>query len=122
MNEQAVAKEVILLNCGGGKTKELWRAVRKLKKNVRGTKGLIFGLSVVCLVLAAELTERKRSENYLKTEIDELKEKYEDMHTAVVSINQNVIGLMNGDEEFFDAPSDPFSEPYEDDDGGEADA
>ena len=120
MNEHGVAREVILLNCSGKGSKELWRAVRKLKKSIRGTKGWIFGLGIVCIALASELAERKRSENYLKGEIDELKEQNKDMHNTLVMHDQKLISIEHGDdglERFDDIPEGPF-----DDDGGDTDA
>lgn len=49
------------------------RFVKQAKK-IRGMKFTIVGLSLACLYLASELAERKRCENYLQKEIDDLKE------------------------------------------------
>lgn len=49
------------------------RLVKQTKK-IRGMRFTIVGLSIACLYLASELAERKRCENYLQKEIDDLKE------------------------------------------------
>ena len=46
---------------------------KKNKKKIRGLKWSVFGLGLAVIVLASELAERKRCENWLKDEIDELK-------------------------------------------------
>lgn len=48
---------------------------KKNKKKIRGLKWSVFGLGLAVIVLASELAERKRCENWLKDEIDELKER-----------------------------------------------
>lgn len=53
---------------------KLERRLIKQAKKIKGMKFTIVGLSIACLCLAAELAERKRSENYLQSEIDNLKE------------------------------------------------
>ena len=56
---------------------DICRHLKKQAKKIRGIKGVLFGFGIGMLVLAAELMERKRSENYLQEEIDDLKEKYD---------------------------------------------
>ena len=53
----------------------LHKLVDKNKKKIRGLRWAVFGLGVTVAVLASELAERKRCENWLKDEIDELKER-----------------------------------------------
>ena len=55
----------------------LWKAIKKNARKIRGVKGVLFGFGIGMLVLAAELAERKRSQNYLQEEIDNLKERYD---------------------------------------------
>lgn len=52
--------------------KDIWKAIKRNSKKIRGMKGLIIGLGIGMAVLAAELMERKRSENYLNDRIDKL--------------------------------------------------
>lgn len=54
---------------------DICRTLKKQAKKIRGIKGVLFGFGIGMLVLAAELMERKRSENYLQEEIDKIKEK-----------------------------------------------
>lgn len=51
------------------------KLAKKNQKKIRGLKWAVFGLGVTVVVLASELAERKRCENWLKDEIDELKER-----------------------------------------------
>jgi len=51
---------------------DIWKAIKKNTRKIRGMKGLIIGLGIGMAVLAAELMERKRSENYLNDRIDKL--------------------------------------------------
>ena len=53
--------------------------ISKAFKKIKGLKGGFIALTIFCGYLAAELAERKRSENYLKAEIDELKEKQDSL-------------------------------------------
>ena len=53
----------------------VYKLARKNQKKIRGLKWMVFGLGITAVVLASELAERKRCENWLKDEIDELKEK-----------------------------------------------
>lgn len=57
----------------------LWKAIRKNTKKIRGMKGVLFGFGIGMLILAAELAERKRSQNYLQEEIDKIKEKQDSL-------------------------------------------
>lgn len=57
-------------------------ANRKLSRKVRGLGGWIFGLVVTCVVLIAELAERKRCEKYLEEQIDDLKGKLDEESDA----------------------------------------
>ena len=50
------------------------KRLMKQAKKIRSMKFTIVGLSIACLYLASELAERKRCENYLQKEIDDLKE------------------------------------------------
>lgn len=50
------------------------KRLMKQAKKIRGMRFTIVGLSIACLYLASELAERKRCENYLQKEIDDLKE------------------------------------------------
>lgn len=50
----------------------LWKAIKKNARKIRGMKGVLFGFGIGMLVLAAELAERKRSQNYLDERIDKL--------------------------------------------------
>lgn len=67
------------LNDNHAKTVKAFEDVHKLakknQKKIRGLKWAVFGLGVTVVVLASELAERKRCENWLKNEIDELKER-----------------------------------------------
>ena len=54
---------------------KLAKAIRKNQKKIKWLKIGCIGLAFYCAGLALELAERKRSENYLQEEIDELKEK-----------------------------------------------
>ena len=53
---------------------DIWKAILKNKRKIKGLRGAVVFLAFGCIFLAAELAERKRSENYLKEEIDDLKE------------------------------------------------
>lgn len=55
--------------------KKLSKAIRKNQKKIKWLKIGCVGLALYCAGLAMELAERKRCENYLKDEIDKLKEK-----------------------------------------------
>jgi len=57
----------------------IWKAIKRNSRKIRGMKGLIIGLGIGMAVLAAELMERKRSENYLQEEIDKIKEKQDSL-------------------------------------------
>ena len=50
------------------------KRLMKQAKMIKGMRFTIVGLSIACLYLASELAERKRCENYLQREIDDLKE------------------------------------------------
>lgn len=51
------------------------KLAKKNQRKIRSLKWAVFGLGVTVAVLASELAERKRCENWLKNEIDELKER-----------------------------------------------
>ena len=53
----------------------VYKLAKKNQKKIRGLKWAVFGLGVTVVILASELAERKRCENWLKDEIDELKER-----------------------------------------------
>lgn len=53
---------------------KLAKAIRKNQKKIKWLKIGCVGLALYCAGLAMELAERKRCENYLKDEIDKLKE------------------------------------------------
>ena len=53
---------------------KLAQAIRKNQKKIKWLKIGCVGLALYCAGLAMELAERKRCENYLKDEIDKLKE------------------------------------------------
>ena len=63
-------------------------ANRKLSRKVRGLGGWIFGLVVTCVVLIAELAERKRCEKYLEEQIDDLKKRFDASDT--IDIQQQI--------------------------------
>lgn len=54
---------------------DIWKAIKKNTRKIRGMKGIIIGLGIGMAVLAAELMERKRSENWLNDRIDKLESK-----------------------------------------------
>ena len=64
--------------------------IMKNKKKIRGMKFAIFGLGIGVAVLASELAERKRSENYLKKEIDELKEQADKQSNYIFGLDQKI--------------------------------
>lgn len=80
--------------------------VTKNKRKIRGLKCTVFFLGVGLLIAASELAERKRSENYLKAEIDELKETVDNQQNYICGLDQKIMSM----------------EPEEETDGGAADA
>ena len=89
--------------------KDIWKAIRKNAKKIRGMKGVLVGFGIGMLVLAAELAERERCENYLEHKIDDLEA---DLETAFDRI-QEVSSAKD---------SDDISAEEPDDDGGVCDA
>ena len=87
-------------------------ANRKLSRKVRGLGGWVFGLVVTCVVLIAELAERKRCEKYLEEQIDDLKER-------MVSTEEEVANLGH---EFYDHEECDHATCEEVPDGGACDA
>ncbi|MBE6724919.1 MAG: hypothetical protein E7576_06955 [Ruminococcaceae bacterium] len=67
--------------------RDILKIIRKQKKQIRGLKGFVFALIVGGAVLAAELAERKRSENYLQSKIDSLNEKVDDLQNRMPESN-----------------------------------
>lgn len=63
----------------------LWKAIKKNARKIRGVKGVLFGFGIGMLVLAAELAERKRCENYLEHKISDLET---DLETAFDRIEE----------------------------------
>ena len=87
--------------------------ISKAFKKIKGLKGGFIALTIFCGYLAAELAERKRSENYLKAEIDELKEKVDSLEGNLMLVSQDLdtIEDMIG-----------FKKPKATKDGGDTDA
>ena len=54
---------------------DMRKMIKKNKRRITGLKFTVAVLVIYSLGLAAELAERKRCENYLQTEIDDLKER-----------------------------------------------
>lgn len=83
MDEKTIVKELRICNSNFSTVgKNVSHILAELKKNSRKIRGLKVGvilLSVSSLILASELAERKRCENYLKGEIDELKMRVDDL-------------------------------------------
>lgn len=67
-----------LIVVGLANEKDIWKAIEKNQKKIKGLKGKIAFLAIGCVILAIELAERKRSEIYLQKQIDELKDKIDD--------------------------------------------
>lgn len=66
-----------------GMGKDLIKHLMKAEKRMRSMKGWIFALGIGFAVLASELAERKRCENWLKDENDELKTRIEELENDV---------------------------------------
>lgn len=62
---------------------DLFKRLMKAEKRMRSMKGWIFALGIGLAVLASELAERKRCENWLKDENDELKARVEELENDV---------------------------------------
>ena len=62
---------------------DLFKRLMKAEKRMRSMKGWIFALGIGFAVLASELTERKRCENWLKDENNELKARVEELENDV---------------------------------------
>lgn len=84
--------------------------VTKNKRKIRGLKCTVFFLGVGLLIAASELAERKRSENYLKAEIDELKETVDKQQNYICGLDQKL------DQKIMS------TKPEKENDGGAADA
>lgn len=74
--------------------KDIWKAIRKNAKKIRGVKGVLVGFGVGILVLAAELAERKRCEKYLEHKISDLET---DLETAFDRIEEASSPKVNDD-------------------------
>lgn len=76
----------------------IYKLAQKNEKKIRGLKRSVFLLGIGVIILASELAERKRSENYLKSEIDELKTKIEDQGNKISKIDDDVaeLGIIEG--------------------------
>lgn len=61
----------------------VYKLAKKNQKKIRGLKLGVFGLGVTVAILASELAERKRCENWLKDENDELKTRVEELENDV---------------------------------------
>lgn len=57
------------------KTHDIWKAIGKNSKKIKGLRGAIVGLAAAGIVFALELAERKRSEVYLLEKIEKLEAK-----------------------------------------------
>ena len=77
----------------GSTAKGVGKALKKTKKQIRGLRGGIISLSIVCGFLLSELMERKRCENYLKAEIDELREYAE----KIEKVESDLVETVNND-------------------------
>lgn len=93
MNDEKIVKVFLQVNGSpqaGESRQDLLKIVRKQRRQIRGLKGLAFALVIGGVILAAELAERKRSENYLQGEIDKLKEEHDDLVNTVCALQNNV--------------------------------
>lgn len=71
----------------------IWKAIKRNSRKIHGMKGLIIGLGIGMAVLAAELMERKRSENYLNERIDKLENKVADVEKFLNDTGKEVCNL-----------------------------
>lgn len=76
---------------------ELFKLYKKNKRKIRGLKCAVFVFGIGLLVAASELAERKRSENYLKAEIDELKEKVDKQQNYICGLDQKIDAVVETD-------------------------
>ena len=97
---------------------DIVKALKKQARKLRGTKLAVFGLALTCGVILAELMERKRSENYLQEQIDDLKE----MQGKICDrCCENEIKIINLADDFYSS-CEASEDRTEADNGGDCDA
>lgn len=72
---------------------DIHRILKRYGRKIRGLRGAVFGLTLVAGFLISRLAERKRSENYLSEQIEELNEKTEELEERTKNLSSKVFQI-----------------------------